>query len=489
VFAVACSSSGSSPIENTVSPTPTTQSSTPSAPTADDVSSDGNQIAFGEEILPILEDHCALCHAPAAPGSTHVLLSIAADAAANAFAIGQLVDQEKMPPWPASNLSVDFVGDHSLTEEQRNLVVQWSNEGGGIDVLPDIPIKSSRLLATIPDPDLVVTSSDGPYQGSTDVLDDYRCVIFDPEVQKTEWILASHFEPDKLEVVHHGIFTLASSHYRAQAEALDGADSGVGWTCYGGTGLEERVSGGYQFGFGGWAPGDPPDRSPEGYATPLRSGDFFIIQLHYHFDDEAPPDLSRMLFDFANDEEIDANGGFYKTLTGQLFLGPAEIPCYIEDANPLCNRDIAMERVVDLYGPRGKLSNFFNSQCGFTPEDYAHMTDGTASSSCDRRVTAPGKIVKLAGHMHELGLSIRLTLNPDTDTERILLDIPDWDFQWQFDYHPVEEIILKNDDIIRVDCSWNRERAPYKAVGYILWALGTGDEMCYSAITTAPITG
>jgi len=67
------------------------------------------------------------------------------------------------------------------------------------------------------------------------------------------------------------------------------------------------------------------------------------------------------------------------------------------------------------------------------------------------------------------------------------LDIPDWDFQWQFNYHPVEEIILQYGDTIRVDCAWNRERAPYEAVGYILWSLGTGDEMCYSGITTAPV--
>ena len=114
------------------------------------------------------------------------------------------------------------------------------------------------------------------------------------------------------------------------------------------------------------------------------------------------------------------------------------------------------------------------------------MTNGTATSSCDIPVKATGKVISVTGHMHELGLSIRLTLNPDTENERILLDIPDWDFQWQFNYHPVESIILKDGDIIRVDCAWNRERAPYEAIGYILWSLGTGDEMCYSGITTAP---
>jgi len=51
---------------------------------------------------------------------------------------------------------------------------------------------------------------------------------------------------------------------------------------------------------------------------------------------------------------------------------------------------------------------------------------------------------------------------------------------------PVEEIILERGDTIRVDCSWNRDRAPYEADGYILWVDGTGAEMCFSSIVTAP---
>ena len=443
-------------------------------------------ISFSSEVLPILENHCALCHAPGSPGSTHMELAVAADALVNAFGIGRLVDSGDMPPWPASKLSLDFVGDHSITEEQKKLLVAWADQGGPIDTPPDKKIVSQKPLMTITEPDLAITSAKGPYQGSTDNLDDYRCMIFDPDVKKTEWILASHFVPDKLEIVHHGIFTLASEEYREQAEQLDESDTGVGWSCYGGTGLIEQESG-YQFGFGGWAPGDPPEVSPDGYAVPLRPGDFLIVQLHYHYDYSAPPDLSTMLFDLASDEDIAANGGAFKTLTGQLFLGPAEIPCYDGDTHPLCDRDAAIENATERFGLRGQLSNFFNRQCGFTPADYAHMTTGTANSSCDIGVSAPGKIVSLTGHMHELGLSIRLTLNPETENERILLDIPDWDFQWQLNYHPVEEIILQYGDTIRVDCAWNRERAPYEAVGYILWSLGTGDEMCYSGIRTAPM--
>ena len=453
-------------------------------PAAKDLIS-ADQISFESEVLPVLENHCVLCHAEGTAGAFHMKLDVASDATAYAFAIGRLVENGDMPPWPASEKSPQFIGDHSITSDQKEAVLKWANQGGPLDVDPNRKLFSQRPVMTINNPDLIVTSASGPYQGSADTLDDYRCVIFDPNVDETKWILASHFVPDKVEVVHHGIFTLASSEYRDQAERLDRADPGVGWSCYGGNGLSEQTDG-YKYGFGGWAPGDPPEISPKGYGVPLRPGDFLIIQLHYHFDYSAPPDLSQMLFDFASTEQLEANGGSFKTLTGQLFRGPAEIPCYEGDQHPLCDRDTAIRRAVELYGDAGYASNFFNRECGFTPEDYAHMTNGTATSSCDIPVKATGKVISVTGHMHELGLSIRLTLNPDTESERILLDIPDWDFQWQFNYHPIESIILKDGDIIRVDCAWNRERAPYEAIGYVLWSLGTGDEMCYSGITTAP---
>ncbi len=436
----------------------------------------------------ILEDNCATCHAPGGPGATHMELDTAVDAVVYAEDIALFTATREMPPWPASDLSVDFVDNHSLSDDQIASIQGWYEAGGSIDVDPDTPIVSTKPLRAIDDPDLVLTSANGPYQGSPEVVDDYRCLIFDPELDQTEWILSSQFVPDQVEVVHHGIISVASKELREQAEQFDAAEEGPGWTCYGGTGLR-AANGGYEFRMGGWAPGAQPATQPDGYAIPLRPGDFVIVQIHYHFDNEAPPDLSSMVFDLADDADLAAAGGSFKTLRGQLYLGPAEIPCYEGDTDPLCDRSAALERVGDLYGRFGAaLPDYFLAQCGSKVADYAEMTDGDAWSTCDLAVGNPGRIVSLTGHMHELGKSIRLTLNPDTPEERILLDIPDWNFEWQFGYRPVEDIIIDADDVIRVDCAWNRERAPYEAVGYILWAEGTGDEMCYSSITTAPVT-
>ena len=78
-----------------------------------------------------------------------------------------------------------------------------------------------------------------------------------------------------------------------------------------------------------------------------------------------------------------------------------------------------------------------------------------------------------------------MTLNPDTPQELVLLDIPEWDFQWQFNYEPVEEIIIGSSDVVRIECSWDRSlRDPELEPAYVLWADGTDDEMCFATIIT-----
>ena len=83
------------------------------------------------------------------------------------------------------------------------------------------------------------------------------------------------------------------------------------------------------------------------------------------------------------------------------------------------------------------------------------MTSGIASSSCDLPAT-PGQVVSVWGHQHEIGKSVQMILNPDTPDEVVMLDIPNWDFDWQLNYAPVDDVILERGDTIRIECVWDR---------------------------------
>jgi hypothetical protein len=191
--------------------------------------------------------------------------------------------------------------------------------------------------------------------------------------------------------------------------------------------------------------------------------------------------------DLASDEVIAAAGGRLDPIDLTLYLGPAEIPCATGETGPLCDRAAAQAQLIDTWGPMmGRIADFLMLQCGATVDDFASMTNGIASSTCDLPAT-PGEIVSVWGHLHEIGASFRMTLNPGTPDERVLLDIPKWYFEWQLDYRPIERIVLDDDDVIRVECTWDRALIDDGAEPrYVMWAEGTEDEMCYSQIVTRP---
>ena len=108
----------------------------------------------------------------------------------------------------------------------------------------------------------------------------------------------------------------------------------------------------------------------------------------------------------------------------------------------------------------------------------------TPSRRCDRRITTPTTIHVAAGHMHLLGSSIRLELNPGTPRSKVLLDIPRWDFHWQNAYTLVRAAKAAPGRRRARDVPPRRRQAQAAGSGvpakprYVLWGEGTTDEMC-----------
>ena len=150
-----------------------------------------------------------------------------------------------------------------------------------------------------------------------------------------------------------------------------------------------------------------------------------------------------------------------------------------------------MADVARRFGPGGAaVADLLHRACRTTPQQVAANSDGvTGSTTCDFPVRQPGEVIGLLGHMHELGSSYRMTLNPGTPDEKVLLDIPVWNFAWQLAYSPVDDVVLKKGDNIRVTCSWDRRERFDPDPRYIVFAEGTEDEMCFSTLTVRPTDG
>ena len=107
------------------------------------------------------------------------------------------------------------------------------------------------------------------------------------------------------------------------------------------------------------------------------------------------------------------------------YLAAAEIPCGPLESGPFCDRSAVLQDLGAKYGPTGPIiADGLNLVCGTKPEQIGVLVNQIAHSSCDHRVRNTGQIMSVLGHMHELGESYRMTLNPGTPDEKVLLDIP-----------------------------------------------------------------
>ncbi|MBT8218146.1 MAG: hypothetical protein KJO17_14930 [Acidimicrobiia bacterium] len=432
---------------------------------------------FEAGIMPILQTTCAQCHTGSGPGTQHVRLETAQQVADNSSDIALLVGAGLMPPWPASPLSAPFQHDWSLDQAEIAAVRAWHEAGAPLDVDPATGITALADEVSLAEVDLELVPDVG-FDGDPSDGDEYRCIIYDPELTEEAWLLGFEFVPDQAEVVHHAIGYRIPASQRERADQKNAAATdGDGWTCFGGSGL------GFDEIFVGWAPGQVATRFPAGSGLRMEPGEFLVIQIHYHFDTDAPKDRSSIRLDFAED------GSDLDEVYLEPLLAPAEIPCSESESGPLCDRETALAENVADYGLRGAPADFILALCGQSASDFATMTDGTASSACDTPIGYEATIVSVLGHMHELGTSFRMTLNPDRADEMVLLDIPEWDFDWQFNYNLAVDVALEPGDEIRIECSWDRSlRDPDLEPAYVLWADGTDDEMCFATMVTRSLS-
>jgi len=425
---------------------------------------------YSESIAPLFAEKCASCHNAQGPGAAHWQLDDAADLVATHEWISSVVQSQYMPPWPSSDLSLSFHDNRSLRADEIQAIADWSAAGAPLDVADSTVITASQGVVVL-DADVEIGPHE-PYQGSTEVVDDYRCFIYDLRLDEAAWLQGFEFVPDQTQIVHHAIGYLVPARGMERARQLSDQDDTGGWQCYGGSGLPDDGI------FLGWAPGQLPTQFPDGSGLQAQPGDFIVLQIHYHFDTQAGPDKSTIRLDWAD-------GNNLVPLDLGEYLGPAEIPCSSTESGPLCDRSAARANAYRLYGVEGVRADAINSICGVRPQDFAEMTDGIASSTCTLPARDFGEVVSVFGHLHEIGSSFRMTLNAGRPDERVLLDIPDWSFDWQYNYYPSETVVIGPGDDVTLDCTWDRaRRKPELEPAYILWADGTNDEMCFATVTT-----
>jgi len=329
------------------------------------------------------------------------------------------------------------------------------------------PLRSGERRVKVAMPEAYTPSA--PYGTGTD---DYRCFVLDPHLTKDAFLTGLNILPGTPSVVHHVILFRLPPSSMAAAEDKDAAERGEGWTCFGDTGL--RAEGETMDDapwLGAWAPGGSEQVMADDVGVPMERGSKVIMQVHYNLLAGPKPDVTTAQLRLAPKSKDLA------ALETVLMPAPVELPCRAgHDTSPLCDRSTALADVRKRFG----------SEVGMTA-DYLHLLCGQIRpgtvQTCDRTMQEPAVIRAAAGHMHLLGRSIKIEIDPGTAKARTVLDIKNWDFDNQGS-KPVEPVKLEPGDTVRVTCRHDqslRDLLPAfdgQPERYVMWGEGTTDEMC-----------
>src|SRR4051794_1474260 len=246
--------------------------------------------------------------------------------------------------------------------------------------------------------------------------DEYRCFLVDPKLTSTAYLTGSQFLPQNTAIVHHAIFFRVDPPDAARARDVDAASPGEGWTCFGDAGI-----GGDAGWVAHWAPGaNETLLSPEvGYLMP--PGSLLVMQVHYNLlaTGGKPGGADRSSIRLRLTDGAKKLG----PLETETLPAPIELPCAAGESGPLCDRNAAVADVTRRFGDDvGSAEAALAQRC-----DNGTPVPGS-TQHCDHPIRQAATIYAVAGHMHLLGRSIKIELDPGTPAARTLLDIPVYNF-------------------------------------------------------------
>jgi mono/diheme cytochrome c family protein len=416
-------------------------------------------LSYHADARAIIEEKCVSCHEDGgiAPFPLDSYDRVKAVSAAAAFAI----DNGTMPPWHPTQGYTSFADSRALTPQQKHIVLNWLRgdmaEGNPGDYLapPESAAKDSgdyNLQLVLPQP---YTPTLRP--------DDHRCFAIEWPLDEFAYITSLDVVPDQLEQVHHVIVSVVEPEDAALVYAAGGQDGSPGWYCLGMGGVEGVP---LPRQIGAWVPGVGRDPLPANTGIGVEPGSVVIVQMHYNtLVAEPRPDQSTILVETAA-EVLRPASSFL--VTDPRWLAPGGMP--IAAGDPDAHHEVTIPTNI-LAAIRGQFAGV--------------------------RVNEPWVLHNGFVHMHTRGKSGRITLQRKNGTEQVLLDIRDWDFNWQSTYRFARELLLKPGDRVRLECNWDNTASNQDIVNgvpqtprYIEWGDGTGDEMCLLAVLmTRPQNG
>lgn len=375
---------------------------------------------FAADVAPILYENCAYCHRPGQAAPFDLLTY--ADASQRARQIGEVVATGYMPPWLPEAGFNHFQNERVLTAAQIATITNWvaagAPEGDASRAPKPPPFTNAWHLGQ---PDLLVKMSE-PFTLPADGPDVYRNFVIPIPITAERYVRAMEFRPDNGRVVHHAFFAFDDS---GEALLQDKNDPGPG---FGGMHLP-RSGEVPDSQFFSWQPGKLPMGGDDRRAWRLKPGTVMVVQLH--------------LQTTGKPESIQAEIGFYFS----------ERP----------GTDLTFKIGLSSYHldiPEGA-TNFVAEDAFELPVDV--------------------ELLALLPHAHFIARRMQGVATLPDGSSRWLLNIGEWDFNWQGEFWYREPLKLPKGTRVGMryfyDNSTNNPANPRNPPQPITYGLNSTDEM------------
>ncbi len=420
--------------------------------TGSETGTDATGPTYYTDVKPILDGRCVGCHSTGNIGP--FALDTYEAAKATKTLIASRTADRTMPPWGAGAGDTKYRLDPSLSDAQIALLQQWVDDGApeGDPAEEGAPLASVAQKLSRVDLTLKMPEAYTP----TLTPDEYRCFVLDWPEQETVFVTGFNANPGQTSIDHHiaaflvrpdnplgaGVFdTLAQ---------LDAADPAPGYGCFGGPAGDSDLQIPAQQ-IGQWVPGQGGGDFPAGSGIKVPPGSKVVLQVHYSLASaKIPADLTSI--DMKLDKQVDRMAAFAPWLDPSWVDGGMPIPAG--------EKDVMHDRTGD---PRGFFKLFV----------------------ADMDVANGFVLHSLMLHMHKLGTTATVRMKALDGTEKTLLTVPKWDFNWQRLYQLEEPVRFHKGDQLTVECHWDNSQEHQPVVDGVKqtpkdtnWGEGTADEMC-----------
>jgi tetratricopeptide (TPR) repeat protein len=374
-------------------------------------------ITFTRDVAPILFRQCAQCHQPGGPAPFSLITYD--EVRRHAAQIADVTGRRYMPPWKPEPGFGDFVGERHLSDVQIQTIARWVAGGRLEGNLADLPSAPAPNSGwQLGPPDLVVTLPE--YTLRADGADLFRNFVVTVPGSGTRFVRGLEFRPGG-RGVHHA--NIRVDHTPA-SRRLDEADPEPG---YEGMILH---SADYPDGhFLGWTPGQAPPLASNDLAWQLEAGDDLVVQIH--------------LQPTGKPERIRPSIGLY--FASQP---PVRTPSIVRLGRQ--NLDIP-------------------------PGDGAYRVTDAYVLPVDAEVRA------IQPHAHYRARSVRASAVLPDGARRPLIEIRQWDFNWQDQYRYATPFWVPAGTTLEMeyvfDNSETNVRNPSHPPERVSWGWRTSDEM------------